>query len=450
MLQSRCEVYHRKTAAFAREKRVYMEEQIYDKYLEGDNIVYIENEYLKLGANLALGGALTYLAEKDKKNLINSSDWGRQVQMSFYSYPVPFNPEGSEMADNWKFIGWNPIQSGDYYRNRSRVLDYRCENNEIYVKCIPMHWPLNNHPGECTFEVWYRLDGYCVNVTSRINNARPDTTQYPARHQELPAVYTNGEWYRGISYVGTKPFTNGALTELVSKDNGLGWPWLTMFPTEGWSALVDDNDYGLGVYIGSTNLSKIGFFGEKGWGGPKDSQTGYIAPLAAEILDHDIVYTYDYSLIVGDLGFIRSTAQQKDKSADRRRYTFEKDRNHFYYHNITDKGWRTGGCLEFDFKAGSELKSPMVFVGCGECNAIELDSCFDGTVSGEIVFNVYKGLDEKNDGVLQGETLPFNISGNGDRAVASIDISGMKDCFIGFSLRFACEGHLKIYSVELK
>ncbi|MBQ3013423.1 MAG: hypothetical protein IJD74_07795 [Clostridia bacterium] len=426
-----------------------MSEQIYDKYLEGENIIYIENEHLKLGANLALGGALTYLAEKGKKNLINSSDWGRQVQMSFYAPPVPFHPDGVQMAENWKFIGWNPIQSGDYYRNRSRVLDYRCENNEIYVKCIPMHWPLNNHPGECTFEVWYRLDGYCVNVTSRINNARPDTTQYPARHQEMPAVYTNGEWYKGVSYIGKEPFTDGELTELVTKENGLGWPWLNFIATENWSALVDDNNYGLGVYIGVTNLSKIGFFGEKGWGGPKDSQTGYIAPLAAAILDHDIVYSYDYSLIVGDVSFIREVAKQKDKLVDRKKYSFEYDRNQFYYHNISDKGWRTGGCLEFDFKKASELKSPAVFIGKGECKKIKLDACLDGEILGEIVFNLYKGLDEKNCFVLEHKKLPFNIVGNGERKIFDLDISDVDDCFVGFSLRFANEGHLKLYSVEL-
>ena len=94
----------------------------FESYLTDDNLIFIENEYIRLGANLSLGGALTYLAEKGRKNLINSYDWGRQVQMSFYNHPVPFVPEGHEMADRWKHIGWNPIQSGDVYRNRSRIL----------------------------------------------------------------------------------------------------------------------------------------------------------------------------------------------------------------------------------------------------------------------------------------------------------------------------------------
>ena len=46
---------------------------------------YIDNGVIKLGVNLALGGAITYLAEsKTGKNIVNNWDWGRQIQMSFY------------------------------------------------------------------------------------------------------------------------------------------------------------------------------------------------------------------------------------------------------------------------------------------------------------------------------------------------------------------------------
>ena len=425
------------------------ENKSFDSYLTDDNLIFIENEFLRLGANISLGGALTYLSEKGKKNLINSHDWGRQVQMSFYAPPVPYNPEGTQMAQCWKFIGWNPIQSGDYYRNRSKVLEYRADGNEIYVKCIPMHWPLNNVPGECSFEVWYRLDGYCVNVTSRINMMRPDKTQYEARWQELPAVYTNGEWYKGVSYIGNKPYTGDALTELVTKENGLGWPWLNFCPTEHWSALVDDNDYGLGVFNGTSNVSKIGYFGEKGVGGPRDDQTGYIAPLGLEILDHNAVYSYDYSLIVGKLDFIRATACEKSKALDHCRYSFEHDRNSFTYKNIQDRGYPTGGCLDFDFSAGSELRSPAFFFERKDCEKLVLDADFSGEILGDVVFITYS-TDEKNCVVRGEQTSPFTITGEGRKATATIDISSAPECYLGFALRFANEGHLKVYSVEIK
>ena len=111
------------------------EKKGFDSYLTDDNLVFIENEHIRLGANLSLGGALTYLAEKGRKNLINSYDWGRQVQMSFYANPTPFNPNGT-MPDNWKWLGWNPIQYGDCYRNRSKIVDFKQSEDELYIKCI--------------------------------------------------------------------------------------------------------------------------------------------------------------------------------------------------------------------------------------------------------------------------------------------------------------------------
>ena len=419
------------------------------EYLTDDNLIFIENEYIKIGANLSLGGALTHLSEIGGKNMINSYDWGRQVQMSFYANPTPFNPNGT-MPDNWKWLGWNPIQCGDCYRNRSKIVDFKQSEDELYIKCIPMHWPLNNYPGECTFEVWYRLDGYCVNVTSRLNNARPDTTQYEARRQEMPAVYTNGEWYKGVSYVGDKPFTGDDVTVLFDKGDDKGWPTYLFYPTENWSALLNDEGRGLGVYSGINNLEKIGFYKEKGVGGPRDTNTGYISPMCYEIIDHNIVYTFDYSLIVGDLDFIRATAIEMDKGKNRKKYTFEHDRDHFYYKNITDGGFPTGGCLDFDFMPEGELISPYMFIGKNECKTVELDACFEGVVEGEIVCNIYKGIDEKSHGVTEPKALPFKLVGNGKRATFNVDISEIDESFVGFLLRFANSGHLKVYGVEIK
>ena len=93
--------------------------------LEGENVSVISNEYIKLGINLSLGGAITYLAENGKDNLINSSDWGRQVQMSFYSGPNPFTPGGKQPRPEWRGLGWNPIQSGDVAGKRSIILEHK-------------------------------------------------------------------------------------------------------------------------------------------------------------------------------------------------------------------------------------------------------------------------------------------------------------------------------------
>ena len=434
----------------------YLAEEEDYKILD-DNVVYIENEFIKFGINVALGGAVTYLAEHGKKNLINSWDWGRQVQLSFYSGPVPFHPEGTEMGVNWTHTGWNPIQTGDCFFNRARVVEHRIEGSTLYVKCIPMQWALNNVPGECDFELWYALDGKCVNVTARLNNHRADTTQYPACGQELPAVYTNGEFYRIVSYVGENPKTGGALTEIVGKNTGdRHWPSEFMLYPENWVALLDDDDYGLGVYNPHTCGAVGGFAGgveRMGIGGAKDAQTGTVSPTTSVILDHNIVYTFNYSLIVGDVAYIRERALALDEKVDHRRFDFSEGRENFYYRGTVDKGYGNQDCLDFEFSEDVWLRSPFIFVPHGECTKILLDAAFEGgEIVGEAGFRCYAETTrpDHKDSPCFWLTVPFKFEGDGERRIYEIDISNLDKPFFNANLIFKCKGSAKIYSFEFK
>src|ERR1022692_4619487 len=207
------------------------------------NLTYLDNGRIRLGLDLEMGGAITYLAESGGgSNMINSWDHGRQVQLSFYSGPVPFQPPGTTLDPSWKGLGWNPIQAGDAFGHGSKVTRWKNDGKTIRVRCVPLIWPLNNVPAECIFEVTYRLAGKTVEVANRLINARLDHTQYAGRTQELPAVYSNGTWYKLVSYVGDRPFAGGAPATLVDLNDGKGWPWLTFYGTEHWAALLDKND----------------------------------------------------------------------------------------------------------------------------------------------------------------------------------------------------------------
>lgn len=415
------------------------------------HIVSIENEQIRLGVNLALGGAVTELAEHGRPNLINSFDWGRQVQMSFYSGPNPFEPEGSTVSESWKYLGWNPIQSGDCFGHRSKIVDYRCENGEIYVKCIPMHWPMDNYPGECTFETWYRLKGNRVEVTSRLNNHRPDHTQYDARNQELPAVYTNGPWYRLVSYTGSEPFTGGEVTALCTKENGLGWPWIFYRPTEHWAALVDDDGYGLGVYNGMTTEFCGGFFGEKGEGGPTDVNTGYISPVLFEILDHNITYDYHYALIVGTVEEIRRTAAELHASDEQSEYVFSANRCDFYYRGIQDTGFPLQGCLNFTFAKGSALIAPHIFKPAGNVRNIRFDAAFAGEsdIPATLMLTFYHGGATLETSRKSEKQIPLVLQGDGVRRIYTADLGEYDGGLIEFQLAFNGTGHAMVYAVRL-
>ena len=307
---------------------------------------YLDNGNIKLGINLDIGGAITYVSKSGtEENIVNSHDWGRQIQMSFYSGPTPFEPGGRKPNPTWAGLGWNPIQSGDCYDNTSKVIAHKNDGTSIYVKCIPMQWPMNNEPGECTFECWIRLEGNTALVRSQINNAREDKTQYPARGQELPAIYTNGTYYRLFTYDGDAPFTGAALrqiTKVWDTSQGVnvpGGPWDHWYATENWAALVNEDDVGLGVWAPGSYSFCGGFAGKPGQGGPKDGPTGYIAPLRQEILDHNIEYSYDYVLVVGPLQGIRDYVYEHAQRLAPPSYVFVGDRQSWTLRQCHDAGW---------------------------------------------------------------------------------------------------------------
>ena len=319
---------------------------------------YLDNGIIRIGANLDLGGAITYLAASGSRtNLINSFDWGRQIQMSHYSGPIPFAPQGKTPKKTWAGLGWNPIQAGDCYCHRSQVVDHHNDGRELYVKCIPMQWPLNNEPGECTFECWVKLQDNTALVRSRMVNHRSDMTQYQGRQQELPAVYTCGSWWRLMTYTNDRPFTGDAPCQMPAK-----MPWTGWHATENWAALVDEHDWGLGIWELGTFQFTGGFCGKPGTGGPKDIPTGYIAPLQREIIDHNIEYEFNYVLVLGRLDDIRRYVFEHSSRPAPPSYHFEKDRQHWYYVNAVDTGWPIRGELKVLLEqAHPQLIGPLGF-----------------------------------------------------------------------------------------
>jgi hypothetical protein len=272
----------------------------------GERLSVLDNGTLRIGMDLNRGGAVTLLEAKDHPgNLINSYDYGRQIQMSVYSGPMPFTPNGKQPRPAWRGLGWNPIQTGDCFGRPSQVLESGNDGSELYLKLIPMQWPLDNEPGECTFETWTRLDGPCVHMRFRVTNHRADRTQYPARSQELPAVYTIAALHRLFSYTGEHPFAAEALSELHN-DWTKPWPWTRWLATEGWSALVGDDDWGIAVVRAEGCAFNGGLYRDPGSRDVHGASTGYLAPVEIETLDHDIVYDHACALVVGPLAAIRT------------------------------------------------------------------------------------------------------------------------------------------------
>lgn len=325
-----------------------------------ETMSWLENDHLKLGVDLDRGGAITFLAaQSDGANVINNFDLGRQVQLSFFSGPVPFEAGGQKPSAHWRHIGWNPIQSGDDFDNRSRVLRHENDGRQLHIVCEPLQWPLNRVPGDCTFDTWLELDGPAIKARARLTNQRRDRTLYPARLQELPAVYANAAFHRVVSYQGARPFTGEAARPVPAATGA--HPWSFWIGSEGWAALLDERDWGLGLITPGRVHFTGGFAGRPGPNDTHANSTGYLAGQGQEILDADIVYEFRYELVLGSLQTIRDRAAQA-RSSGPPAWTFARDRQGWHYQNATDTGWPIQNHLHVRLEADDpQLVSPYTF-----------------------------------------------------------------------------------------
>ncbi len=312
---------------------------------------YLDNGEVRIGMDLNLGGAVTLICSKDHPdNLINSADLGRQIQMSHYSGPWPFTVGDVQPHPSWAGLGWNPIQTGDCYMNPSQVVEHRNDGRELYIRCIPMQWPLKNVPGDCTFETWTTLEGPMIHMRFRCTNQRSDVTAYRPCPQELPAVYTISRLSRLVSYTGDQPFTNAAVTQ-VRNDWRRDWPWTRFTATERWAALVDESDWGLGVFKDDGGEFHGGVFGDERSDDPKHGSTAYVAPIHRENFDHNIVYEHQTDFMVGRIVDIRRRFNEMATKTPPD-WRFVRDRQHWTLHNAEDGGFPLNGkwCIRFGDK----------------------------------------------------------------------------------------------------
>ncbi|KAH3756260.1 CubicO group peptidase, beta-lactamase class C family [Pelomyxa schiedti] len=272
-------------------------------------VTYLDNGIVRVGVDDSYGGAITFFSDsKNGINMINCYDKGREVQMSYYAGPIPY--DGCYWSDSpWP---WNPIESGDAYGHSSAVSTITNDGTTIYVKSTPLQWACNKVYCECAFEKWVTLPSGTsyIEVHNKLTNWRNDTTDYGMMDQESPAVYSVGTAYKLYTYQGGAPWTNDTLSQVSNS----GPPWAYFTATESWAAQVTDTNFALGIYNPVTTSFCGGFSGTPNKGGPSDPSTGYIAPLQTADLVYNVVYEYDFWLILGNLPDVRSIVYALHKS----------------------------------------------------------------------------------------------------------------------------------------
>jgi hypothetical protein len=269
----------------------------------------LDNGTVKIGIDLGAGGSISYLSRSDSSyNLVNVYDKGRYVQQSYYTgQNLDRTSEGQDSM--WSPWPWNPIQSGDTYGHRSRVVAWSNDGHTIYVRTRPLLWDMNGETCQCHFETWITLEGQAVHVRNKLTSFRTDSRWSVAtRAQELPAVYAIGDLYRVLTYTGRQPFRRDSLTRIRNTPSF----WEGWDGTEHWAACVNGQNFGFAVYSPPRTVFAGGLHGSPG-GREEDSSTCYLAPLEAVSLAKTSIYDYDYYLTVGTLGEMRHDIYELDR-----------------------------------------------------------------------------------------------------------------------------------------
>jgi hypothetical protein len=275
----------------------------------------LKNDYLHLKQDLSRGGSISFIAKAGTtRNIVNIHDEGRYIQQSYYA-GNSLNRQSEGQSPSWSPWPWNPIQGGDYARNRAPILVSEKTANSLYVKCTPMLWDMNNKPAEATMEQWTTMDGNVIRVKNKFTSFRTDNIygENILRDQEIPAVYPISALKNLYSYFGSSPWTNAPMDNpsVVYLSSGFWGRYHVV--TEQWMAFVDDALCGIGVYSPTATKFLAGMSGSAG-GEATSASTSYISPVRQERLMKNSVMEYEYFLVVGTLSEIRSKIYQIQSS----------------------------------------------------------------------------------------------------------------------------------------
>ena len=299
-----------------------------------------------MGFDLSKGGAITYLSKPNSTvNIVNNADLGRQIQYAYYAYPQPFQPAGVQLHPSWQNIGWDPIQTGDVYNNPSEVTCWNQQGNKLIFRTYPKQWALNNYSGDCYVDTEAELLGMGVKVTHTLHNQRTDSYYNVGKGQNIFGSSINAPFWKIVTYDGDSPFTNAPLTvttaPVANKDTSL-------FATERWAALVNDDGLAFGAWVPDHFIYKSNCYGDitNKTGGEYDFTMRGLMGERVEMLDRDIVFSSSHVIMLGTVDEIRNYVYQNlqnQAESSLPDFNFQSNRQHWYFMETTttDDGWQS-------------------------------------------------------------------------------------------------------------
>jgi hypothetical protein len=243
---------------------------------------YLDNGVVRIGIDRSRGACIGFFGESEaKRNLLNHFDEGRFIQQSVY---------GAEDGSLWNKRPWryNPVQGGSWDGRQARTLEFKKSKDSLYAKIEPRNWGGGQPCPEAIMEEWITLDGPLAKIQFKLTYSGED--QGSPRHQEMPAVFVDAVLSNHVYFVAG---------ELVQRNPS--------FPNEygqterEWTAWLDDQDRGIGIYTPGT--AEFTCYRHKGSGttGSTGSACSYVAPIRTFALTKGLEVKYDVYLTIGTL-----------------------------------------------------------------------------------------------------------------------------------------------------
>lgn len=271
-----------------------------------DNFVFIANGKVQLGVDMDRGGSIFHFStSKEKINRLNHADEGRFIQQSYYGN------DGKEYT--WTNSGWcwNPIQGGGCDGQKSKVVSKKVTGTSISVVSTPMQWGKTVALDKCELatdcvmsEELKVIDNYAELEFTFKYNGDKDLGTHSA---EVPAFFCDWDLNNYACYSGDAPWTDDEITVLVPKVlQGIANPNPSIHQTEEWSAYINDDGYGIGLYTPGTDTA-IYYTAGAGPGGAKAGSCSYFAPIRNLHITPGFEFNYKAYLTIGTIDEIRAT-----------------------------------------------------------------------------------------------------------------------------------------------
>lgn len=213
------------------------------------SISYLDNGVLKVGVEMGCGGVISVL-KHNGTDLVNNFDCtGRQLQIAAYDGNATYDACGG-CTGQW---GWDPVQGGDRHNFGSPVLSKTVGTSTIYVKTQPYEWypeKFGGGPGspvlsDLIIEEWISLlpdNKNAIKVHYKVTYTGSEIRANAI--QEFPSVHVNYGFDRAVSYTGSAPWTNDAVTILPNVGSGGS----ILLARENWESFVNTSDTGLTIF----------------------------------------------------------------------------------------------------------------------------------------------------------------------------------------------------------